>query len=155
MKLLFALALGLLPLGQACACGNELAGTWRSDKDMSMAFARENSRIQPKTEAFLDALFGHMTLTFSSSELHIAMPDIEVPVSGQIRPFAGFDERKSYKVLLCNDSMVVWSARRPFDQDIDATTFNFVDRDTVWVYAGSTVPGMPDLHVREYFQRVR
>jgi hypothetical protein len=155
MKHLLALVLSFSPLGQTYACDNDLAGTWKSDKNMSMAFVRENSKIQPKTEAFLNALFGHMTLTFSGSELHVVMPDIEVPVSGQVRPFAGSDERKSYKVLLCNGSMIVWSARRPFGKDLDATTFNFVGPDTVWVYTGSTVSGIPDLHAREYFQRVR
>jgi hypothetical protein len=120
-----------------------------------MAFVKEHSKIQQKTEDFLQAMVGHMTLTFSESELHLVMPNIQVPVAGHLRPFAGSEERKPYKVLFCNESMVVWSAKRSFGTTNTATTFNFVGPNTVWVYTGSTEPGMPDLHAREYFQRIR
>jgi hypothetical protein len=83
------------------------------------------------------------------------MPDTRVPVVGELQPFAGFQEQKPYKVLFCSAAMIVWSARRSFSNEEEATTFNFEGPDTVWVYTGSTAPGAPDLHTREYFRRVR
>lgn len=120
-----------------------------------MAFVKTHAKLPPKTEAFLQALVGHMTVTFGKSEVHLSMPDIEVPVSGQQRPFAGFEQRKPYKVLFCNESEVVWSAKRSFHSGDEATTYNFVGPDRFWVYLGSNESGVPDLHAREYFHRVR
>jgi hypothetical protein len=155
MKYLLALALSIFPLCHASACDRYLTGTWKSDKDMSMAFIRDNSKIQAKTDAFLDALLGKMTLTFTGSELHLIMPDTKVPISGELRPFAGFEEKKPYKVLFCSSAMIVWSAKRSFGKDEEATTFNFEGPDLVWVYTGSSAPGAPDMHTREYFRRSR
>ena len=119
-----------------------------------MAFARENAKLQPKAEAFLTALYGHMTLTFTRRDLHLVMPSIEVPVSGERKPFAGFEQRGRYKILFCNSTMLVWSSTPPFDNEPKATTFMFLDSNTYWVYSGSTNPKVPDLHTREYFRRV-
>jgi hypothetical protein len=155
MKPCFALAIFLSGCGVATACDHTLVGTWKSDKQATMAFVQEHTKLQPKTQEFLDALFGHMTLTFSESELHLVMPDLVVPVSGELRPFAGSEERKPYKVLFCNESMIVWSAKRSSSTGDSVTTYYFSGPDTVWVYTGTTEPGLPDLHAREYFQRVR
>jgi hypothetical protein len=102
MKNVLAILLTLAPFCHANACNNDLAGTWKSDKDMSMAFLRENSKVRPEAEAFLDVLLGHFTLTFSDGELHEVLPDIDVPVSGEIKRFTGSDDRKAYDVLFCN-----------------------------------------------------
>jgi len=155
MKSLLSFVILVAIQSSAFACERSLVGTWKSDGQATMAFVKEHSKIQQKTEDFLQAMVGHMTLTFSESELHLVMPNIHVPVAGHLRPFAGSEERKPYKVLFCNESMVVWSAKRSFGTTDTATTFNFVGPNTVWVYTGSTEPGMPDLHAREYFQRIR
>ena len=150
----FLIVLTALSFGQAHACERNLLGTWESDGEKSMKFIKSNANLRPKTEAFLGALLGHMTLTFTEGELHSVMPDVDVPVNGQLKHFAGFEERKPYKVLFCNESTIVWSARRPFGKEDDATTFRFVGPDTIWIYMGSTVAGVPDLNAREYFQRL-
>ena len=155
MKAFLALAILFAASSSASACERSLIGTWKSDGQETMKFIRENSRLERKAEDFLQALMGHMTLTFSKSDLHSVMPDLEVPVSGEKRPFAGFEERKPYKVLFCSASMIVFSSKRSFREGYEATTFNFIGPDTIWVYLGSTDPGIPDINGREYFQRVR
>ncbi|MDQ1924613.1 hypothetical protein [Massilia pseudoviolaceinigra] len=155
MKYLLALVLSIFQLCQARACDRDLTGTWKSDKSMSMDFIRDKSKIEPKTDAFLNALLGKMTLTFTNGNLYVIMPETRVPVSGEMRPFAGFEEKKLYKVLFCSSAMIVWSAKRSFGEDDVATTFNFEAPDLAWVYTGSTVPETPDMHTREYFRRVR
>jgi ribosomal protein S18 acetylase RimI-like enzyme len=119
-----------------------------------MEFAHENAKLQPKAEAFLAALYGHMTLTFTRHELHLVMPDIEVPVSGESRPFVGIDQRAQYKILFCSGAMVVWSTKLSFDTEPKATTYMFVDSNTFCVYSGGNDPKVPDLHTREYFRRL-
>ena len=155
MKVFLALAILYATCSSASACERSLAGTWKSDGEATMSFVRENAKLQHKSEDFLQALVGHMTLTFRKNELQLFTPDIEVPVSGEKRPFAGFEERKPYKVLFCSESMIVFSTKRSFSNDYEATTFNFVGPDTVWVYMGTTNPGVPDINAREYFQRIR
>ena len=153
-KFLAFVGLALTTFG-AVACPNDLAGTWKSDRAASMDHARTNAKLQPKTEAFLEALWGNMTLSFDGSELHVVMPSIEVPVSGVTKPFAGSEERKPYAIVFCNRTSTVYTAKQPFGEELVATTFNFVDRDTFWVYGGDTDPAVPDVHIREYFRRVR
>ena len=156
MKVFLALTLVLaFSANRAQGCELDLRGTWKSNSVVSMSFNRSNAKLQPKTDAFLAALLGHMSLTFTRDELHEVMPDIDVPVSDHSGPFAGWDKRKPYRVLFCNASMIVWSAKRSFGEGDEATIFNFVDANTFWVYTGSTEPKLPDLHAREYFQRVR
>ena len=152
-QLLFALS--LMALGHAHACERTLLGTWKSDSKRSMEFIAANAILRPKTEAFLGAMLGHMTMTFTSNALHTVMPDVDVTVDGQLRHLTGFEESKPYKTLFCNKSEIVWSAKRAFGKEDDVTTFQFVGPDTIWVYMGSTDPLVPDLNAREYFQRVQ
>lgn len=154
-RFLALIAAGLSQSLSAAACPLELRGTWKSDRPLSMAFASSNSKLAPRTEAFMSALFGHMTLTFDEHELHAVMPEITVPSGGEMGRFAGSEERKPYSVLFCNDYSIVWSANRPFGSEPVAYTFNFVDPDTFWVYTGGTDPTLPDLHAREFFRRSR
>jgi hypothetical protein len=154
MQHLCAVLLAAVIAQGALACPHDLRGTWKSDRELSLAFARDNARLQPKTEAFLASLYGHMTLTFGRRELHVAMPDIEVPVSGESKPFAGFEHRAPYKVLFCNSTTVAWSSTVPFAREPKATTALFLDANTFWVYSGTTDPKVPDLHSREYFRRI-
>lgn len=155
MKYLLALVLSVCILCEARACDIHLAGTWQSDKTTSMAFIRDKSKIQANFDGFLDTLLGKMTVTFTGNEVHMLMPDTTVAVAGAMRPFAGSDERKPYKVLFCNAAMIVWSAKQSFATYDVATTYNFVTPDLFWVYGGSTAIGEPDWHIREYFRRVR
>lgn len=155
MKTLLAFAMLLASPLAAWSCERSLVGTWTSDGPRTMAFVREHAKLPQKTVDFLQALVGHMTMTFSGTTLHLVVPNAQAPVAGQLRPVAGFEERKPYKLLFCSDSMIVWSAQRSFGVKDVATTLHFVGPDTVWIYNGSSEPGMPDLHAREYFERVR
>jgi hypothetical protein len=153
MKYLLAL-LAIFPCAlQASTCPHDLHGTWKSDREASMAFVRAYTKLQPKTDTFLDTLYGHMTLTFTDSEVHVVMPDIEVPVAGESEPFAGVDERKPYRVLFCNSTMLVIANKKYLDDEDEAAILNFVDRDTFWLYSDGN-PKVPEFHTREYFRRV-
>ena len=154
---LVALAATLLvaPVMAAAACPHDLTGTWVSDARVSMQHARRHARLAPKTDAFLAALFGHMTLSFGKGELRMRMPDIEAPVAGERKPLTGLEHHTPYRVLFCNASTVVWSARRPGASGLDATTAYFVGPDTFWIYLGNAERGLPDIHAREYYRRQR
>jgi hypothetical protein len=82
------------------------------------------------------------------------MPDIEVPVAGELQPFKGHESREPYNVLFCNAFTVVISAKQIFGEDHEATTLHFMDGDRFWIYTGGTDPRVPDVHTREFFRRL-
>ena len=57
MKLSLAVGIAIvLSLGEAQGCERDLVGTWKSDGETSMSFIRSNTKLQPKTDAFLASL---------------------------------------------------------------------------------------------------
>ncbi len=98
---------------------------------------------------------GKMTLEFTKKEIHLRMPDTQVRVQGELKPFAGFEERNPYNVLFCNPRMIVIVAIDTVTREDGVATYFFVGPDAMWVYGGTNNPKVPDLHIREYFKRVR
>lgn len=148
----FALALPSLP---ASACENRLDGSWQSDGAATMAFVHSKAKLEQRSEDFLRTITGHMRLTFGKGEVHTVMPDLQATVAGKTQTFAGTDQRHPWRMLFCNEHTTVWTSRKLFGEGDQAWTFHFVDADTFWVYGGSTEAAMPDLHIREFFRRVR
>ena len=120
-----------------------------------MSFARNNAQLSEKQDAFLDALMGHMVVEFGAKEMILRMPDVKVPVKGELKPFKGFEERSPYKVLFCSDRVAVVASTDPKTGKEKVASYYFVDPDTIWIYTGSNDPALPDLHMREYFVRIR
>jgi hypothetical protein len=149
--LLLLIAAFLSPTLQACE--NSLIGTWQSDADRTRSFNRSHARLEERQEKFLASLMGKLTLEFTLEELHLRMPDTQVRVQGELKAFAGFEERKPYKVLFCSPRMAVIHVADPEMED-RVTTYFFVGHDAMWTYGGTNSPNIPDLHIREYFKRV-
>jgi len=120
-----------------------------------MTFNRTYSKLEERQDRFLAAIIGHMTLEFSADELLLRMPDTQVPVGGEIKPFAGFEEKKPYKILHCDSRSVVIESPEPVTGENDVTTYFFVGHDEMWAYIGTNSTHVPDLHFREYFRRTR
>lgn len=101
------------------------------------------------------SLLGKMTLEFTKHELRLRMPDTQVSVKGELEPFAGFEERTPYKTLFCDERLVVIEAKKTAAEEKGVTTYFFVGPDAMWIYGGTNDPKIPDLHIREYFRRIR
>jgi hypothetical protein len=135
------------------ACEHSLEGTWKSDAKKSMDYNGTKSNLPSNTTEFLSGLLGHLTMKFDHGVLDETAPDTELTIASKKYSFKGFNEHVPYSVLFCNSSTIVWKAKTAVDTEEEATTFNFVDADTAWVYLGSTNPKLPDIHGREYFTR--
>ncbi len=155
MKLIALFLIMLSVSSASLACKTFLVGTWQSDAAATMSFNRANARLEERQDRFLTSLFGKMTLKFTDKQLHLRMPDTEVLVKGEVKPFAGFEERTPYKLLHCNERMVVVKSTEAVTGEESVTTYFIVDPDGMWVYAGTNSPRVPDLHTREYFKRLR
>lgn len=151
-----ALLLAALHISPALiACEVSLIGKWQSDAVTTMSFNRANARLEVRQDRFLDSLMGKMTLEFTDKQLHMYMPDTQVTVNDKLMPLVGFDKRAPYKVLFCNERMVAVESTEPFTGDTEVTTYFFVGSDAMWAYAGNNNAKTPDLHIREYFKRVK
>lgn len=146
-------ALGFSPA--LLACDLSLVGAWQSDASVTMSFNRANAKLEERQERFLTSLMGKMTLEFTDKQLDLRMPDTQVLVEGELRPSAGFEERTPYTVLFCNERLVVIKTLEAATGESSVTTYFFVNADSMWAYVGSNDPKIPDLHIREYFTRVR
>ncbi|MCB1629247.1 MAG: hypothetical protein KDI48_16070 [Xanthomonadales bacterium] len=155
MTIATLIVLPVLLAAPAGRCEHSLVGTWISDARATMSFNRQHAKLEDRQLQFLDSLMGRLRVEFSATEIHLHMPDFEVEIEGELEPFAGFEEHDSYRVLFCNAHMVVIEAGVPMIDEREARTYFFVDENSVWTYAGNNNPKLPDLHIREYFVRVR
>ncbi|TKR30682.1 hypothetical protein FCE95_11290 [Luteimonas gilva] len=137
------------------ACENQLIGTWQSDADATMSFNRAHAKLEKRQDDFLASLIGKMTLEFTRGELHLRMPETEVRVQGKLKPFDSFEERKPYRTLFCSQRMAVIETKQTATEEKGVTTYFFIGPDAMWVYGGTNDPKVPDLHIREYFRRIR
>jgi hypothetical protein len=144
----------LLLAPQAFAC-DLLLGAWKSDGARTVEYMKQHSKFEPRQEAFLSVILGHMIMEFEADEVHVHSPDLEVPASsGGTHLFKGMDERRAYRVLDCGERSVAVSSRDPSSGRSFSSILYFDGADAFWIYTGSNDPDAPDLHLREYFKRV-
>ncbi|GHT92318.1 hypothetical protein FACS1894116_02300 [Betaproteobacteria bacterium] len=133
-----------------------LNGTWKSSRELTMAFLRNNVRLQPRSEHFLEQLMGHLTVHFDGQNITHEMPDLEIEINNVKRPFKGLREQNTYKVLFTNATTVAIQSRELFTQNEYVQIYHFVDDDTVWIYVGDSEAASRFFpHLREYFIRVK
>lgn len=132
-----------------------LVGTWVSSHDLTMAFANKHAKLEERTTHFLDQIMGRLTLRFDGKRVTSDMPDWDADIGGQRRHLTGFRETSEYQVLFSNDHVVVIKGRQQVTGKEVVTVYNFVDKDTMWVYQDSTDKMVPELNIREYFVRVK
>ncbi len=126
-----------------------LAGTWKSDREISAAFNDAHSRLAPKTADFLRQSMGRLTLTITANEIAYVMPDFEATIEGSNHAIVGFSERHPYKILATtNDSLAILTTE-PVSHAEVVVVYNFDGADRMWLYIK-----MSDLNIREYFTRV-
>jgi hypothetical protein len=152
MKKLVAALMATAMASTASACPS-LNGTWISSHDLTMAFTRAHAKLEERTDHFLDQMMGRLTMRFDGTRVFSNLPDWDAEIAGKPYHLTGFHEASDYQVLFCSDSVIVVKARQPVTGKEVATVYNFVDKDTAWVYQGSADRGAPDLNIREYFVR--
>ena len=138
----------------AYACPT-IKGTWTSSRDLTMAFADKHAKLEARQAQFLDQVTGRLTLQFDGTQVKYTDPDLDVKVEGKHYRLAGARETAGYQVLFCSAHTLVVRANAPMTRKQEATIYNFVDDDTMWVYQDSADSGLRDLNIREYFVRVR
>jgi len=152
-RIILGLLLGLFL--QTAWADPKLEGKWQSDHDLTMAFLRENVKLQDKTVAFLDQLMGHLSLSFGKQQVVAEMPVLSVKMGDSLHRLDGYHWQSAYRVVYRNAHAVVAVSREQGSGNEVAVKYNFVSPDVMWIYVGGTDKMFPDLHYREYYRRVR
>ncbi|KQV93397.1 hypothetical protein [Rhizobacter sp. Root1221] len=146
----------LLMLAVSCVSHAEpvLLGTWKSDKQRTLAFAQARTKLEHKTFLFLEQIMGQMTLTISKDTITSRMPDVPIESADGVKSnFVGSVESHPYKRLGGTQTEIAVLTKEPFTGRDSIVVHHFVDSDTMWIYVAGTA--MPNLHIREYFVRVK
>lgn len=147
-------ALTLAAAAHAAKADPRLLGTWRSDREASLAFAAGHPGLSEPTRRFLEQLLGHLTLTFTASHLASRLPDVPMTsATGTVSSLAGFSERHPYQVLGATATQVTVSTVEPVSGLPRVMVFHFQTAGAMWVELPG--PPMPVDGLREYFVRVR
>ena len=154
MKAFVALFLLASLATSAAQTAPRLEGTWKSDRALTMTFARQRNKLEAKTESLWSEMVGKMTLTISDKEIRSEMAGWDVPIEGKPYHMEGFSGSSSYKIVFSDKSVIVAISKNPATGASEATTYNFVGPDTFWVYTGRGDDESPGSHLREYFRRV-
>lgn len=150
----FLAALWTATAAVAAQANPSLVGTWVSSHDLTMAFATKHARLEARTERFLDQIMGRLILRFDGKRVTSDMPDGDVEIGNECRHMTGFRETTDYQVLFSSDNVVVIKGKQQLTGKEVVTVYNFVDKDTMWVYQDGADKKTPDLNIREYFVRV-
>ena len=149
---LFALAVVLTSI--SARADPSLVGKWRSERELTIAFARDRAKLEDKTLLFIEQMMGRMTLTFTPRRIASEMPDWQSEdAAGNKSNLVGFKETHSYKLLGSTRTQVAIASVEPVTGRHAITIYNFDNENTMWVYLGGAP--FPEMNIREYFVRVK
>jgi hypothetical protein len=152
MKIPLATIIFLL-VTTAAHAAPDIEGKWQSDKAASMQFNQQHAILSPNQEAFISQMLGHMIVEFRDGVARLTMPDIQIKKDGQLTTYAGFKKKGRY-VKLGEDEDSIALKLQAADGAPTLMVYHFVSDDQIWVYVPSASDAT-DLHIREYFTRVK
>ncbi|MEY4562805.1 MAG: hypothetical protein RLZZ618_2082 [Pseudomonadota bacterium] len=131
-----------------------LLGKWKSSHELTMKFNKAHVILEERQLKFLDQMMGRMTLTFAGRSVVSHMDSFMITsMAGKTSKFEGHSTTSAYRLVASTDTEVAVTGLSAFTAKRQITVHHFVDDDTMWVYVGGEM--FPDLHIREYFVRVR
>ncbi len=111
--------------------------------------------MSPRKEAFLDQLMGHLTLTITADKMISTMPALDVKSGDKVHHMEGFRFESAYKIVYSSQNVIVETDTEPVTGKQTVTILNFIGPDVMWIYVGGADKSFPDMHLREYFRRIR
>ncbi len=152
MKLHYLLALLLFVSGLAHAAP-DIEGRWQSDKAASMAFNRQHAVLAPGQLDYISQMLGNMIVEFEDGVAKLTMPAISILKDGKSTEYAGFEEKGRY-IIVGEDEDTIVVKLQSSDGTATLMVYHFVSADQMWVYVPSASEAV-DLHIREYFTRMK
>lgn len=152
MKLQYLPVLLLFISGLAHAAP-DIEGRWQSDKAASMAFNRQHAVLAPGQLDYISQMLGNMIVEFEDGVAKLTMPTIRILKDGKSTEYAGFEEKGRY-IIVGEDEDTIVVKLQSSDGTATLMVYHFVSADQMWVYVPSASEAV-DLHIREYFTRMK
>lgn len=131
-----------------------LVGKWKSDHAATMQFIKEHVRLESKHLEFLDQLIGNLVITVGVDEATSWMPDIELNLSGESHHFEGHNKTVPFRIIGQTEETIAVSTVDPAGKKI-LYLYHFESPDLMWVYSDGVGDFQTDIHIREYFRRLK
>lgn len=146
MKLIFLVI--ILILGNvASACPN-LVGTWKSSREMSMAYNEKFAHLELKQIELLNQILGHLRVSYTENSAHeYGVPNLKIKIGNKKSDFEIEDSSYQYKILSCSDTEITINYEHPYLGEI-TETFNFVNADIYWA-SSEMLPSSREYFIRE------
>ena len=131
-----------------------LTGGWKSDNALTMRWIDANVKLPEKTHSFVSQLMGRMTANFGTDEVSYRMDAWTATVQGKQHDMDGLDASASYRIVHCNDKVVVTTTKSLISQREQVVVYNFDSSETMWINVGGADSELPGSALREYFSRI-
>lgn len=82
------------------------------------------------------------------------MPSIQVTVNGKKTDFVAISDTQKYKVIASNNDTAVIQTKDLNNRDMIAS-YHFENENVMWIYVPSHSSMFSNLHIREYFVRLK
>ena len=121
----------------------DLIGSWKSNRDLTVATIRVSPPMPPEKRARFEKLFGTMVITYTGSEMTAVFP-----------AFEKYPERvtkEKYQIVAESEDRLLVRSKDARSGEEKTKAMNFVGKDRYWI----DLDGFQNLTGKEYFDRVR
>jgi len=132
-----------------------LIGVWRYDHDGTMAWMKRHAQMKKEEEAMLNALAGHLTLTFTKNSVLVDRTAYEVTVDDNVKHIEAKQHTDPYTVMSASPQVVSMTMQAQDTFSDFTVDFHFDGRDVMWIsVADQKLTGVDDANARIYYKRV-
>lgn len=131
---------------------NKLIGTWKSDKELTSKFNRENAILKKKQSTFLESVTGFLTVEYKKDgTVKSFIPKKTYIFNKKEIKMEEWKDTQKLKVLgYTSSSIVIESENEYFGKTV--SIIHFETDDIYWMYLSDC---HTNVHAREYFKKIK
>ncbi len=146
---LLILSTSSLSLSQTTLACPDLAGTWKSSKEISLQHYDSTPDAIMEVRHFLEQILGRTEITYTASTIrNHGQEPVEVEIYGQTGILKSEERSANYEMVACDEDSVTIRIQGSEFAGTEVTA-HFTDKNTYW-YVDEELPD-----IREYFVRSR
>ena len=140
----------------ACMCvgcstsDSRLYGTWKSDREATIDYNRNHTKISDRELQALGQMFGHLIVVYQSGGRSSTTMEAHTITRGtETESFDSLSDKSAYRIVAKDDDSVVIE----LGEDKTILTIHFEGDNMYWIYLGDK--DLSGRHMREYFRRIK
>lgn len=152
MKFQFGIIIFLL-MATISHAAPDIEGKWKSDKAASMQFNQQYAILSANQKDFISQMLGNMIVAFDDGTATLTMPALRIEKNGEETEYERFEKKGRYIIIGEDEDSIVLKLHGS-DGAATLMVYHFVSEDQIWIYVPSASESI-DLHIREYFSRMK